>query len=52
MSIYKRDSDKTKCMHFMIKDKKCFDKYMTIWKKFTNIIKQNLIVNLHLTKNI
>ena len=30
MSIYKRYSDKTKCMYFMIRDEKIFDKYMTI----------------------
>ena len=40
MSIYKRYSDKTKCMYFMIKDDKSFDKYMTIWEKVRNIIKK------------
>ena len=38
MSIYKRYSHKTKCMYFMTKDKKLFDKYMTIWGKVSNII--------------
>ena len=38
MSIYKRYFDKTKCMYFMIKDEKNFDKYMTIWEKVSNII--------------
>ena len=33
MSIYKRYFDKTNCIYFMIKDEKCFDKYMTIGKK-------------------
>ena len=28
MSIFKRHSDKTKCMYFMIKDEKILDKYM------------------------
>ena len=28
MSTYKRYFDKTKCMHFMIKDENIFDKYM------------------------
>ena len=37
MSIYKRYSDKTKCMCFMIKDEKVFDKYMTFWEKVTSI---------------
>ena len=39
MSIYKRYFDKTKCMYFMMKDKKKFDKYMAVWKKVSNIIK-------------
>ena len=30
MSIYKIYSDKNKCMYFMIKDEKNFDKYMII----------------------
>ena len=41
MSIYKRCSDKTKCMYFLIKDEKMFDKYMTISKKVNNIIKRD-----------
>ena len=41
MSIYKRYSDKTKCMYFMIKDEKIFDKCMTIWEKVSNIVKKN-----------
>ena len=53
MSIYKRYFDKTKCMYFMIKDGNIFDKYMKIWEKVSNIIKkENLIVNLYITKNI
>ena len=43
MSIYKRYSDKTKCMYFMIKNEKMFDKYMTIWKKVSYIIKKILL---------
>ena len=31
MGIYKRYSHKTKCMYFMKKREKLFDKYMTIW---------------------
>ena len=27
MSIYQRDFDETKCMYFLIKDQKLFDKY-------------------------
>ena len=40
MSIYKRYSDKTKCMYFMIKDENIFHKYMTIWEKVSNKIKK------------
>ena len=40
MSIYKRNFDKTKCMYFLIKDEKCFDKYIEIWEKISNIIKK------------
>ena len=47
MSVYKRYSDETKCMHFMIKDEKNFHKYL----KFGNIVKK-LIVNLYIAKNI
>ena len=39
MSISKRYSDKAKCMSFMIKDGKTFVKYMIIWEKVSNIIK-------------
>ena len=54
MSIYKRYSDKTKCMYFMIKDEKIFDKYVTIWEKVSNIIKKNseLIYNKEYLKKI
>ena len=40
MSIYKRYSDKTTCMYFMIKNENFFDKYMTIWEKISNIIQK------------
>ena len=52
MSIYKRYSDETKCMYFMKKDGKIFDKYVIIWENVGNIIKQKLIVNLYMIKNI
>ena len=41
----KKHSDKTKCMYFIIKDEKCFDKYMKIWEKVINIIKKYLKAN-------
>ena len=40
MSTYKRYSDKTKYMYFMI-DEKNFGKYMAIWEIVSNIIKAN-----------
>ena len=40
MSIYKTYSDKTKCMYFMIKGGKSFDKRLTIFEKVSNIIKK------------
>ena len=47
MSIYKRYSDKTSCMCFIIKDKNVFDKYMTIWEKVSNMIKTINSVFIH-----
>ena len=58
MSTYKRDSDKTKCMYFLIKDRRFFDKYSKIWKKVSNIINNNnnnnnkRIENLYIKKYI
>ena len=47
MSIYKRYSDKNKCLYSMIKDDNIFDKYMIILEKVSNIIKR-LMVNLYI----
>ena len=33
MSIYRRDFHKTRCMYFLIKDEKIFDKYNKISEK-------------------
>ena len=45
--IYKRYFDKTKCMYFLRKDERIFDKYLgkkkfylKIWEKVSNIIKK------------
>ena len=46
MSIYKRCFDKSKCMYFMIKDEKDFDKYIKISEKVSNIIKQKFNIGL------
>ena len=40
MIMYERYSDKTKCMSFMIKNRKFFEKYITIWEKVSNTIKK------------
>ena len=53
MSAYKIHSYKTKCRYFMMKDEKYFDKYMTIWRKVSNIIIiKKLIMNLYMIKII
>ena len=39
MSRYKRYLNKTKCVYFMIKYEKHFDKYMTVWEKVSNMKK-------------
>ena len=38
-SIYnhRKDSDKTKCMYFWIKDENFFDKYIEIWEKLATL---------------
>ena len=41
MSIYKRYSDKTKCMYFTIQSEKKIDKHMAAWERVSNIIKKN-----------
>ena len=46
MSIYKRDSDKTKCVFFFIKDENFFNKYNEIQEKVSNITKKKSIGNL------
>ena len=40
MCIYKRYSDQSKCIYFMIKDEKRLNKYITIREKVRNIIKK------------
>ena len=52
MSIYKRYSDETKCMHFMIKDENFFDKYMTISEKVINVIIKKIYSELISNKKI
>ena len=35
---------------FLIKEEKSLEKYNEMWEKVSNIIKRNLIVNLHIIK--
>ena len=51
MSIYKRYCDEIKCINFLIKDEKCFDKQMTIWEKVSNIINKKVNSELIYNKN-
>ena len=55
MKKYKKYSDKTKCMYFIIKMKKVFEKYMRIRENISNIIKKTfnseLIYNIKLYKS-
>ena len=49
MSIYNRDSDKTKCMFILIKDENFFNKYNETQEKVSNITKKKKpIGNLHI----
>ena len=40
LSTCRRDFDKTKCMSFLIKDEKLFEKHNEMWEKVSNIIKK------------
>ena len=40
MSAYRKDFDKAKCMSFLIKNENLLEKYNSIWKKVSNIIKK------------
>ena len=40
MIAYRRDFDNTKCISFLIKDKKLLEKYNEIWKNVSSIIKK------------
>ena len=52
INIYKRYSNKTKFMYFMVKHEIFFDKYMTTWEKVSNIIIKKIKVDLYIIKNI
>ena len=42
MSAYRKDFDKAKCMSFLIKNENLLEKYNSIWKKVSNIIKKRI----------
>ena len=46
INIYKRYSDMTKCMYFMIKDEKKIHRHMAICEKVSNIIKKKIYSEL------
>ena len=50
MTIYQTHFYKTRCIYFLIKEEKSLEKYNEMWGKVSNIIKRNLIVNLHIIK--
>ena len=52
MTIYKRNFDENKRIHFFLKNKKVSTKYMEILENVRNIIKNSLIRNLYIVKNI
>ena len=39
ISTYEGDFDQTKCIPFLVKDEKLLEKCSEIWKKFSNVIK-------------
>ena len=54
MSIYKRYSDKTKCIDFVMKVEKVFDKYLKIYEEVSIIIKEinsELVYNKKIPKS-
>ena len=52
MSIYRQDFNITKCMYFLIKEKKVFNKYNEILEKVSNMIIKQFINKLEYNKNI
>ena len=45
ISAYRRDFDKTKCMSVLINNEKLLEKYYEIWKKVSNITKNEFDSN-------
>ena len=48
MSSYRRDSDETKCMSFVIKNIKLPKKYNEIWVRVSKVIIRDLILSPHI----
>ena len=55
MSIYKRDFNKTKCMYFLMKNEKLFDKTFLIntmkFGKKLAILSKKIILKLYIIRN-
>ena len=50
INIFSRDFDKTKCIYFLIKEEKAFDKHNEIWEKVSISVEKNLIMSLYIMK--
>ena len=51
-STYRRDFDKTKCMSFLMKDRKLLEKYNKIWKNTATLSKKNSKVKLYSVRKL
>ena len=52
MRVYRRDSDETMYMSFLIKDVELLEKYNKIWENVSNSIKKGFDGELYAMKNI
>ena len=52
MSGYRKVFDETKYMRFLIKGDELLEKYNEIWEKLKDSLKNELIVNQYIIKNI
>ena len=52
MDAYRRDSDKTKYISFLIKDDELLEKYNEIWEKVKNSLKKEFDSEEYTMKNI
>ena len=52
MSAYRKGSDETRYVSFLIKDNELLEKYNEIWKRLKIVSKKDLIVNQNHGQNI